>query len=100
MEGCFVSLDVCCRRLKDLERERLRLAEELQMALKGAAESKAAAAERQKRFNLLNVQFQKREAEMQSRLEEMQGEADAARRLASNAQAEAAAASQVWYKPC
>ena len=51
------------------------MAADLIAAEKAAGDASKAAAERQKRFNLLNSQFRKREAELQGKLAAAEGEA-------------------------
>ena len=84
-----------CRQLKELEQQRAKLTESLLAAEKASEEAKGAAAERQKRFNLLNLQFRKREAEMQSKIADAQGEAEISKRHASDAQVKVSDAAKV-----
>lgn len=58
------------RKLEESKAESARASSMLQGAIETAEASKAAATERQKRFNLLNSQFKKREASLQKLVEE------------------------------
>ena len=59
-----------CRKLKEAQAEHASISASLAAASEATELSKAAAAERQKRFALLNTQFKKREQALQKQVEE------------------------------
>ncbi len=61
-----------CRKLSEARAEHSRALASLSSATESGEAAKAAAAERLKRFNLLNSQFKKREAVLQRELEQAQ----------------------------
>lgn len=78
-----------------MEEEKARLAADLAATKSAAQGASEAAAERQKRFNLLNSQYRKKEAEMLQQLQATRGENEARRKEAEDALSTAAAAQEV-----
>lgn len=89
----------CGRESGELRRQLVQATSELQAVQREASEAQAAAAERQKRFTVLNSTFRRREEALISRAEAAEGALSQARSEAGEAKQQAVQALQVTIHP-